>query len=150
MPRQVLFVQGAGEGVHDRWDNQLAANLGRELGESYPVRYPRMPGENDPSYPAWKAALTRECDSLEEGAILVGHSVGGTMLIHLLAERPPEARWGGLFLIAAPFIGEGGWPSDDMECRTDFAERLPPGLHGRPRPRLRRDGPALSGSRLPR
>jgi predicted alpha/beta hydrolase family esterase len=128
MARQVLFVQGAGKGVHDRWDNKLAASLQRELGEGYAVLYPRMPGEDDPGYPAWKAALAGEFDSLDDGAILVGHSVGGTILIHMLAEQPPTPRFGGLFLIAAPFIGDGGWPSDDIGDRKDFAKRLAPGL----------------------
>ena len=80
MARQVLFVQGAGEGVRDHWDNKLVASLERELGENYAVRYPRMPGEDDPNYSAWRAALTREFDSLGGEAILVGHSVGGTIL----------------------------------------------------------------------
>jgi predicted alpha/beta hydrolase family esterase len=126
MAKQVLFVQGAGEGVHDRWDSKLVASLERELGESYAVRYPRMPGEDDPGYSAWKAVLVREFDSLEDGAILVGHSVGGTILIHVLAEQQPKPRFGGLFVIAVPFIGEGGWPSDDIDDCKDFSKRLPP------------------------
>ena len=109
MAGQILFVQGAGRGTHDCWDNKLVASLEHELGDGYAVRYPRMPGEDDPGYAAWKAALTAEFASLEDGAILVGHSIGGTILLHMLAERPPEFRIGGLFLIAAPFIGEGGW-----------------------------------------
>jgi len=128
MAKQVLFIQGAGEGVHDRWDDKLVASLERELGESYAVRYPRMPGEDDPSYPAWKAALIGELESLEDGAILVGHSIGGTILIHVLAEQPPKPRFGGLFVIAAPFIGEGGWPSDDINDGKDFSACLPPGV----------------------
>ena len=128
MAKQVLFVQGAGEGVHDRWDSKLVASLERELGQSYVVRYPRMPGEDDPSYSAWKAALLGQFDSLEDGAILVGHSVGGTVLIHVLAERPPKGAFGGLFVIAAPFIGKGGWPSDDIDDCEDFSQRLPPGV----------------------
>lgn len=32
MPRQVLFVHGAGETVHDTWDNKLVQSLERELG----------------------------------------------------------------------------------------------------------------------
>ena len=52
MAKQILFVQGAGEGVHDRCDSKLVASLERELGESYAVGYPRMPGENDPTYSA--------------------------------------------------------------------------------------------------
>lgn len=87
-----------------------------------------MPGEDDPSYSAWKAALMGEFDSLKDGAILVGHSVGGTILIQLLAEQPPKLKLGGLFIIAAPFIGEGGWPSDDIEDCKDFSARLPSGV----------------------
>lgn len=128
MAKQVLFVQGAGRGVHDRWDNKLVASIERELGKSYAVRYPQMPGEDDPEYSAWKAALTEEFDSLEDGAILVGHSVGGTILINVLAEQPPKLKFGGLFIIAAPFIGGGGWPSDDIEDCDDFPARLPPGV----------------------
>ncbi|MDK4742067.1 alpha/beta fold hydrolase [Rhizobium sp. CNPSo 3464] len=128
MAKQILFVQGAGEGVHACWDSKLVASLERELGESYAVRYPQMPGEDDPDYAAWRAALIGEFDLLEEGAILVGHSIGGTILIHVLAEQPPRFRLGGLFLIAAPFIGEGGWPSDDIDDCQDFSERLPPGV----------------------
>jgi hypothetical protein len=128
MTKQVLFIQGAGEGVHDRWDDKLVASLERELGSGYAVRYPRMPGEDDPGYEAWKAAIMEEFDSLEDGAILVGHSVGGTIAIRVLAEEPTKPRFGGLFVIAAPFIGEGGWPGDDADDCKKFAERLPLGV----------------------
>jgi pimeloyl-ACP methyl ester carboxylesterase len=87
-----------------------------------------MPGEDDPSYSAWKAALLEEFVSLEDCAILVGHSVGGTILIHVLAEQPLIPRFAGLFLIAAPFIGECGWPGDDIDDRKDFSGCLPPGV----------------------
>lgn len=128
MTKEVLFVQGAGADVHDRWDNHLASSLARALGEGYAVHYPRMPDEADPRYSAWSAALRGEVDELDDGAILVGHSVGATILIHMMAEHRPKQRLGGLFLVAAPFIGEGGWPGDDIEPRTDFAERLPANL----------------------
>jgi pimeloyl-ACP methyl ester carboxylesterase len=87
-----------------------------------------MPDEADPRYSPWKAVLLDVFDELNDGAILIGHSVGGTILIHLLAERPPKRRPGAISLIAAPFIGAGGWPSDEMEPRTDFAERIPAGF----------------------
>jgi predicted alpha/beta hydrolase family esterase len=128
MTRSVLFVQGGGEGVHDQWDDKLVASLERELGEGYTVRYPRMPDEGDPRYGAWKAALFEEFNLLGHGAVVVGHSVGGAVLIHALAERAPRAKLGGIFLVAAPFIGEGGWQSDDVTPITDFSERLPSGV----------------------
>jgi predicted alpha/beta hydrolase family esterase len=124
----ILFVQGAGKGVHDEWDDKLVASLERELGTDYSVRYPRMPGEDDPRYMAWKAVLIDELERLDHGAILVGHSVGGTVLIHTLADERPTLKPGAIVLIAAPFIGDGGWPSDDIHPRKDLAERLPAGV----------------------
>ena len=87
-----------------------------------------MPDEGDAHYCAWKAALLREFDSLEDGAVLVGHSVGGTILLHTVAEQPLRPRLGGIFLIATPFIGEGGWPSDEIRPRTDLSRCLPSGV----------------------
>ncbi|MDL2402883.1 alpha/beta fold hydrolase [Rhizobium mayense] len=128
MPRQILFIQGAGATAHDQWDIKLVESLERELGEDFTLRYPRMPDEADPRYQTWKTALLNEFDGLEDGAILIGHSIGGTILIHVLADERPKFRPGALILISAPFIGEGGWPSDDIVPRTDFSQRLPAGL----------------------
>ena len=123
--RQVLFVQGGGKGVHDRWDNQLVDSLTAELGPGYEIRYPVMPNEADPSYEVWKLALHQELAMLEHGAIVVGHSVGGTILINFLAEQTADSDLGAICLIAAPFIGTGGWESDDIEPRPDLGARLP-------------------------
>lgn len=104
--KQILFVQGAGEAVHDDWDDKLVRSLQRELGDGYSMRYPRMPDEADPHYSAWKVALQSELDKLDDGAMLVGHSIGAAILIHVLAEQSSKRRLGAIFLIAAPFIGE--------------------------------------------
>lgn len=128
MVKQILFVQGAGPDVHDGWDNWLADDLQRQLGNGYVVRYPRMPGEADPHYAAWKSALLGELKAMGDAAILVGHSVGAMILLHALAEHAPAPHIEGVFLLAAPFIGEDGWPSDEIEPRTAFLERLGPEL----------------------
>lgn len=122
MARQVLFIQGFGAGTHDEWDNHLVASLQRHLGEGYVVRYPRMPGEDDPQYRAWKTALLQELDSLQELSIVVGHSGGGATLLHTLADEQRNYRLSGIFLVAAPFFGEGGWPSEDIAPRPDLTE----------------------------
>jgi predicted alpha/beta hydrolase family esterase len=136
MTKQVLFIQGGGDGVHDEWDNKLVDSLRDALGPRYEIRYPIMPNEADPKYAAWKAAVENEFAALEDGAILVGHSLGGTILINVLAERAPNCALGAIVLIAAPFIGKGGWKSEDIEPRPDLAARLPRGVpiflyHGR-------------------
>jgi len=125
MANQVLFVQGGGAGTHDTWDSKLVESLRRELGPDYHIRYPRMPSEANPKYSAWKESIDKEVARLGDGAILVGHSVGATILINFLADHPPEPALGGVFLIGAPFIGDKGWPSDDIEPCSDLGARLP-------------------------
>lgn len=124
----VLFVQGAGEGTHDEWDNVLVGSLRTGLGPGYEVRYPRMPEEGDPSYARWSAAIGHEMAYLDEGAVVVGHSIGGTILVQALIDRPPERKLAAIVLIAAPFVGAGGWPGDDFEFSGDLGERLPAGV----------------------
>lgn len=123
--RQVLFVQGGGEGTYDDWDAKLVASLRRELGQGYEVLYPRMPREDDPSFARWKPALEGALESLAAGAVLVGHSIGATILLKLLAETQPPRELLGIFSIAAPFVGEGGWAVDTLQLPMDLGARLP-------------------------
>ena len=126
MTKQLLFVQGGGEGAHEAWDNKLVESLARELGPGFEIRYPRMPDEDDPQFGAWKAALLKEIGRLDDGAVLVGHSIGATILVHSLAEAPPERPPAGIFLVAMPFIGQDGWPSDEIRPEPDLGAKLPP------------------------
>ncbi len=128
MKRELLFVQGGGQGVHDDWDRRLVENLRRELGQAYEIRYPRMPGEADPDYASWKTALESALGSLGGGGIVVAHSVGGTILVRMLAEHPDTWKLGAIVLIAAPFVGDGGWPSEDAQFPPDLGARLPEGV----------------------
>jgi predicted alpha/beta hydrolase family esterase len=126
--RTVLFVQGAGEGTHDEWDNRLVDSLRRELGDGYEVRYPRMPEDDDPSDATWGPAIRAELTGLREGDVVVGHSVGGTILVHTLAVDASEVALGAIVLLATPFVGPGGWPGDEFELGDDLGERLPAGV----------------------
>jgi predicted alpha/beta hydrolase family esterase len=126
MAHQVLFIQGGGaEGTHDEWDNKLVDDLGRELGPDFEIRYPEMPHEADPRYSPWRAVLIDEFGKLDDGAILVGHSIGGTILVNTLVEEPPDQELGGVVLLAAPFVGEGGWTSEDIKPMSNVGKRLP-------------------------
>lgn len=123
--RQLLFVQGGGKGTHDEWDSKLVESLRRELGQDYEVQYPRMPREGDPSFASWQPTLARLLEALPHGAVLVGHSVGATILLKLLSERPSLRKLAALVLIAAPFVGKGGWSFDDLKFPPDLGARLP-------------------------
>lgn len=126
--RQVLFVQGAGAGVHDEWDAALVDSLRRELGDGWEIRYPRMPREDDPAYDRWSAALARELEAVDDGAVVVGHSVGATILVNHLAQAPPRQHLAAIVLLAAPFVGAGGWPADGFTPVADLGAGLPAGV----------------------
>jgi predicted alpha/beta hydrolase family esterase len=126
--RLILFIQGAGEGTHDEWDDKLVDSLRRALGGAYEVRYPRMPAEGDASEAAWGPAIRREVARLTDGAVVVGHSVGGTILVHELSEQAPRRPLAAIVLIAAPFVGAGGWPADEFAFDDDLGATLPPGV----------------------
>jgi predicted alpha/beta hydrolase family esterase len=126
-PKSVLFVQGGGRDVHDGWDNKLVASLGTKLGPGYTIRYPRMPDEANPDPAAWKKAIDRERQRLGGDVILIGHSVGAAVLLDYLADTNRQRRPAGIFLIAAPFIGDGGWPSHHLRPTKEAAASLPDG-----------------------
>jgi hypothetical protein len=126
--RQVLFIQGGGEGTHDGWDDKLVASLRVGLGDAFEVRYPRMPAEDDPGDGTWGPAIRQELSGLDAGAIVVGHSVGATILVHVLSADARPAHLGAIVMISAPFVGAGGWPAEAFEIPSDVGARLPPGV----------------------
>ena len=125
--RQVLFIQGGGAGAHDDADDRLVASLERDLGDQCEVRYPRLPDEDGPTYAAWGPVIRREMARLNDGAVVVGHSVGGTLLVRALLDQPPQRELG-VVLISAPFVGAGGWPGTEFELPDDLGAALPRGV----------------------
>jgi pimeloyl-ACP methyl ester carboxylesterase len=87
-----------------------------------------MPDEDDPTYARWSPVIRRELAALDDGAVVLGHSVGGTILVNTLAEQPQRPRLGAIVLIASPFVGQGGWLSDEFALPSDLGTRLPPGV----------------------
>jgi len=123
--RQVLVLHCAGAQGPRQGSGELAAHLREALGPDYRVRYPLMPNPENPAYEAWKRKLEEELEELDGEALLVGHSLGGSVLLKALAEKPLLRRTAGLFLVAAPFWGEkSGWQADEFDLPADFAARL--------------------------
>ncbi len=100
MKKNVLFIQGGGEGAYAA-DQKLAASLQELLGAAYQVHYPMMPNEADPEYEAYKTQIAKEIASLYGEIFLIGHSMGGTVLLRYLTEERVEKPIAGIFLVAA-------------------------------------------------
>jgi uncharacterized protein len=60
--------------------------------------------------------------------LLVGHSLGALVLLRYLSEEEVKKPVAGLFLVAAPYAGTGGWEVGEDQLREAFATRLPRGL----------------------
>lgn len=124
MPKQILFVQGGGEGAYAE-DETLVTALQDELGAKYRVCYPAMPGESQPRYEEWKDMITEEIETLNGEIILVGHSLGGSLLLKILSEETVPTALAGLFLLAPPYWGVEDWQVGEYQLRDDFAKKLP-------------------------
>jgi predicted alpha/beta hydrolase family esterase len=121
--KHVLFIQGGGEGAHEA-DAKLAASLQAELGTGYEVRFPKMPNEDAPEYPDWVRSISEELAALGEGAVLVAHSLGASMVIKFLVEGRNPRALAGVFLIASPFWGDGNWEWPEVELPAGARARL--------------------------
>jgi uncharacterized protein len=127
MKKQVLFIHGGGEGAYEE-DKKMAAGLRDALGAAYEVRCPLMPGEDRPEYEAWKNRIAKEITALDGEVVLVGHSLGASILLKYLSEEKVGKPVAGVFLIAPPYWGAEDWEVDEYELRKDFASRLPKAL----------------------
>jgi pimeloyl-ACP methyl ester carboxylesterase len=102
----------------------MAASLQAELGLAYEVDCPQMPNEADPDRATWAHRIL-ELMKGNDQPVAVGHSAGGLHLLLTLAGTPEPPPLAGLFLLAAPFCGEGGWRIEGYELPPDLARRLP-------------------------
>ena len=119
----VLFIQGGGTGAYSE-DAQLADALKIALGIKYDVRFPRMPAEANPNVESWKKKISSELSQMRGKAILVAHSVGGSLLLRYLSEEKVEKPIDGLYLLAAPSWDQDRWNFDDLKLPPDIAEKL--------------------------
>jgi uncharacterized protein len=122
----VVFIQGGGPGAYDA-DAVLAESLRAHLGDDARVAFPRMPGEDDPDPSRWVRAIREAVAAAEAPAVLVGHSVGGYLLLRALTEGEPvlpPVR--AVVVIAAPFpSGDPDWVFEGFELPEGFGALLP-------------------------
>ncbi len=84
-----------------------------------------MPLEENAGYLDWKAQIAAELASLKKKVILVGHSVGGSILLKFLSEERVNILIAGLFLIAIPYFGgDENWNYDALTLPQEFPKKL--------------------------
>lgn len=122
----VVFFHGAGTGAYDE-DAELAGSLARHLGDDFSIDFPRLP-ENDPEDGPWLEAIAEAIARTSGPVVLVGHSVGGYLLLKYLAMNRATTSIVAVCVIAAPFPGGGpAWTFDGFDLPDDVDGRLPTG-----------------------
>jgi predicted alpha/beta hydrolase family esterase len=124
MKKQVLFIQGGGDGGYEA-DAKLVDSLQKALGKDYEINYPQL--ETDDAAPdfSWLKQIGQEIDKLRDDIILVAHSLGASLLLKYLSENKVSKKMAGIFLISTPFwSGKEEWVQG-LKLREDFAENVP-------------------------
>lgn len=88
------------EQLRPKWD--WKRSLPETLGDGYDVLAPIMPNKTNAQYEEWVLWFEKILQFLEDGVILIGHSLGGTFLAKYLSEHTFPRRIGALLLVAAP------------------------------------------------
>ena len=124
MRKQVLFIQGGGDGGYEA-DAKLVASLQKALGNDYEIRYPRMQNDDAATDFGWLKQIGKEIGKLRDDAILVAHSLGASLLLKYLSENMVSKKVSGIFLMSTPFWnGKEEWVQG-LKLQENFAESLP-------------------------
>jgi predicted alpha/beta hydrolase family esterase len=124
MNKHVFFIQGGGGKEDYEADVKLVTSLREALGEVYTVHYPLLTDEPTPDF-GRKKQIGKEMSLIESKTILVGHSLGASMLLKYLSENEVKKKIAGIFLISTPFwSGEEDW-KQGLKLHEDFPDMLP-------------------------
>ncbi len=126
--KQILFIHSAGvQDAPGDGSNAFLAFLQKNLEADYDLRHPMMPGPGAPSYRAWEAEFASQFNSLEDRAILIGHSLGGSVILKYLSDQKIIKPVAGVFIVASPFWDvDKDWEVSEYNLRENFASYLPP------------------------
>ena len=123
--KEILFAHsGGGQGSPGEGSFDLVSWLRSELSKEYNIRYPIIDNPESPTYKMWKKLFTKEFKKIGQSVILVGHSLGGSMLLKYLSEERPNISTSALFLVSTPFWGKDGWEVEDFVLQENFEATL--------------------------
>lgn len=123
MKKQILFIHGGGDDGYGS-DRIMMESLRKELGDDYEITYPRMPEDDLPDF-GWIKQMKQDISKLDDGLIIVAHSLGASLLLKYLSEHPVTKKIAAVFLLAPPFwSGKEDWVQGFI-LQDDFAGKLP-------------------------
>jgi uncharacterized protein len=123
MVRTLLFFHGGGSEEDYQADAKIVASLKAKLSSGYSFHYPLLPNDGTPDL-GRRNQISREILASEDSVILVGHSLGASMVLACMSEMNIKKKIDGIFLLATPFwSGDEDWVKA-FKLEPDFAKRL--------------------------
>ena len=126
----VLFAHSSGPQGPGEGSDPLVRRLREELGDAYEVRFPKMPGVDEPHYGPWRDRLLAELAAMSDPVIVVGHSLGASVVLQCVAQGLFDDSVSGLVLAATPYWGTSdwerewalpeGWPTEETRLPPTF------------------------------
>lgn len=123
MNYEILFIQGAGS-VTTEQEQVIVDALRIKLGDQFTIIYPHMPDADTPSYLAWEAVLTTNLKNLSGKVILLGHSLGASIILKHFSKEPVPDRVLGMILFGVPYWKDQEWDVSEYVIEDDFIGNL--------------------------
>lgn len=121
---KIIFIQGGGEDGYPA-DKPMVDSLEQSLGEKYSVSYPELTSDESKSDFGWIKQIEEAVTNAKKDVILVGHSLGASLILKYLSEQKVGANIVAVFLISTPFwSGDEDW-KQGLILEKDFADKLP-------------------------
>jgi uncharacterized protein len=115
MKKNLVIIHGAGVRSYKIMTEKWVPYIKNELGAGFEITCPRMPNPQFPQYSSWRTTIKNTLSKIEGPLILVGHSLGGTLLLKYLTEEKVSQEILGLYFIASPYFSEDkGWNYQDF------------------------------------
>ena len=120
--KNVLFIHGAGE--QDEGGGAPPRDRRIGLGADVRMTAPIMPNPGAPDAAAWEAALGDHLREQQPPLVLVGQSLGASLIPKYLADHAKPSGLAGVVSIAAPFWGVPEWEFEQWQLPAGFEARL--------------------------
>ena len=123
MVKHVTFFHGGGTEADYEADAKLVDSLQLKLGPGYLIRYPLLPNDGTSDLGRRKQ-ISAEISASHDDVIVVGHSLGASMVLACLSEMKIDKKVAAIFLLATPFwSGDEDWV-EAFKLQPDFANNL--------------------------
>lgn len=120
----VLFIHSAGSQNPGEGSSRLVAGLRETMPREWTLLAPLMPAPDSPEAEPWIQACQAEINAVNDNFVLVGHSLGGSIILQTLARFGIPGRLQGVVTLAAPFWAAGGWNVAEFTLPEDASEKL--------------------------